>query len=1081
MVGTPPVGDLRGRLPKSLVWFIVAAIALISLGELDRLLSAVVDGKGTSRSLAAVVGWTGSDDADAWQVWASNRDTAGLARGLVFAHIGADALLVIAYSVLAWRALKASRAGRIWLSLLVLAEAVEAALLFCMALRLSGGIETGPDVEPSLLARSVPRVALIKWGLGGAVVATALYVRRQGLRSNLWAALRAMFYQRITYTALVLLASLALVPAAGLPDQMPDVLRSWHAPLGHPGQRFAWVAAAVLAMVLLTVCLFVVGRIRSEQVWRTFEEQIKRPMSAATSWWWLAPTMPVGALAIVGWVSHESAWRIDKGTMALFVGIPLMLAVISWVLYLPYLWRFAARWTLAFWRRVVRRRRVRVSGRSRWRALIHHQVWSRCAIRDLWRATPPACPDPCRVDQVWRAGDLGAVLVLVVVGLALVRAYVAPVALGPNESEGAWWSGAGLLVAGACLALASVPVARALLYRLDSTALSNGVGWSARRLLRPDLHGGAPRRRRDRALLNAIVWSGSGSVLTMFAVLPLDATESLGVFAAVLAVLAAWAAAVGLWLAQLQRVQPLEVFRLVRLRSAPALVVVLLLPLLVTIGESRHLHAVRAGSDASDLFDDERMTLRVEFERWLDRSEGCVIDLEGDVDAIRPMVIVAASGGGIKAAVWTSRAMQELNSVGACSRSVFLSSGVSGGSVGLALSRISDATIEDREGGDPVTAVEQLAKPRALGGAAVGLLVGDLLGGVTGIRVFSRWDDEWAWRDRAALMEESWERTTSALADQWSPHVTGPGGALVLNSAASNGCRVLISQIDLSLAEVAASPGDPSVCRNPATTVAGSLDLIDQYQDCLGSPSWATMAMLSSRFPFVTPGGITPPEAQSGQRVGDCATGREFDEDENELQLIDGGYAEGSGLGTLVDLAPRLMRQVRHHNASDSGRAAPVVPVVLFLENHVRTDVVGDAPDLIAEILVPTQSKGPTRTVQTTETTLLQRLTRATSAGAACPPPPNESTPGDEPAGTARASCVDAVKGVRDHLQGSRVVYVAPRTEPSVEAPLGWTLSNDSLDRLGQAMTDQADNCGKSAKVLKYPCFGALLDLLRKS
>jgi hypothetical protein len=51
--------------------------------------------------------------------------------------------------------------------------------------------------------------------------------------------------------------------------------------------------------------------------------------------------------------------------------------------------------------------------------------------------------------------------------------------------------------------------------------------------------------------------------------------------------------------------------------------------------------------------------------------------------------------------------------------------------------------------------------------------------------------------------------------------------------------------------------------------------------------------MLASRFPFVTPSGV----------VGPCAA-------QGEQQLVDGGYVENSGLGTIVDLAPQWQSEV---------------------------------------------------------------------------------------------------------------------------------------------------------------------------
>ena len=113
--------------------------------------------------------------------------------------------------------------------------------------------------------------------------------------------------------------------------------------------------------------------------------------------------------------------------------------------------------------------------------------------------------------------------------------------------------------------------------------------------------------------------------------------------------------------------------------------------------------------------------------------------------------------------------------------------------------------------------------------------------------------------------------------------------------------------------------------------------------------------MLSARFPIVTPSARVPGPSRESHAL-------ECDQRLANLQLIDGGYGESSGLGTLVDLAPRLMELVRSHNervsrfrseaAADvsEGEASEtedsrdeqldepppsyVIPIVLFVENH---------------------------------------------------------------------------------------------------------------------------------------------------
>lgn len=82
------------------------------------------------------------------------------------------------------------------------------------------------------------------------------------------------------------------------------------------------------------------------------------------------------------------------------------------------------------------------------------------------------------------------------------------------------------------------------------------------------------------------------------------------------------------------------------------------------------------------------------------------------------MIVIAAEGGGIRAAYWTGRAMEEISDTGCFGTAVLAASGVSGGSVGLMLTDLdSSETIGER--------LDKLARPETLATAASGLLVGE--------------------------------------------------------------------------------------------------------------------------------------------------------------------------------------------------------------------------------------------------------------------------------------------------------------------------------------------------------------------
>ena len=201
-----------------------------------------------------------------------------------------------------------------------------------------------------------------------------------------------------------------------------------------------------------------------------------------------------------------------------------------------------------------------------------------------------------------------------------------------------------------------------------------------------------------------------------------------------------------------------------------------------------------------------------------------------------------------------------------------------------------------------------------MGAATVGLLIRDTVNAATGVPLPIRGSSH-PWLDRAGLIEESWADAIDApdnevaddisssdgLATPWLERRTswsewGPAGALVLNSvSATTKCRVLLSQMSLP------TEGARSGCV-PSTHVPNSADLAA----CAPKLSSVTVALLASRFPFVTPGGAI-----------ECPTGQQDEEGNDEqvqLQIVDGGYAEYTGLGTLLDLAPSLTDLIRDHN-----------------------------------------------------------------------------------------------------------------------------------------------------------------------
>ena len=127
-----------------------------------------------------------------------------------------------------------------------------------------------------------------------------------------------------------------------------------------------------------------------------------------------------------------------------------------------------------------------------------------------------------------------------------------------------------------------------------------------------------------------------------------------------------------------------------------------------------------------------------------------------------------------------------------------------------------------------------------------------------------------------------------------------------------------------------------------------------------------TAAMLSARFPYITPSGVVTTCDNKNAIAG---------------QFVDGGYVDSSGLITLADLLPSLTGALGVHNAAAVAQARPgqpvtlVVPVVVYLGNSPRPVPV-DSPtaSLIQEPFVPLDAKSAAGNQLSVSDTLLQRI-----------------------------------------------------------------------------------------------------------
>ncbi|MBD3784975.1 MAG: hypothetical protein IE926_18835, partial [Micrococcales bacterium] len=613
-------------------------------------------------------------------------------------------------------------------------------------------------------------------------------------------------------------------------------------------------------------------------------------------------------------------------------------------------------------------------------------------------------------------GDVLGILVLVIPGLGLVRAFTAPVALGILG-----WNLV-LLLAGVAGTLGTFAAARWAGRWLGRVAPERMLV-----ALVPGRVLDAVGRRRSR-LGGWILLTCGVVAFVAVGLWPEPVAGALGVIGVMLLAVSAVALPLGATVILLQGGGAPDVLSRPMtplLRTAPVMTVVVLTAVVVGLtGSDARVHGLRVSSEAAP-DPGSRPDLGTRLAGLLARP-GCDTPLPDTPYRVRPLFLLAAEGGGIRAAAWTALGTDALAAAGGDCAEALASSGASGGAVGLTVSAFA--------AGDAFPAVEAMAGPDTLGVAVSGLLVRDPLRSVTGLAFPTAGEEGWV--DRAGLMEREWERAVPALRTPYLDAPTGRvTGALVLNSTSvATRCRAVLSQVALDPA------ADARDCRTP-TAVPDTVDLFATLRTGCSGPAptlrASTVALLASRFPYVTPSGVVTTGCPAGSTSPDAQ------------QLVDGGYADNDGLGTLVDLAPRWLPALRAHNgavlAAGGGATPLVVPVLVYLDNGSGSDLSADPAGATNEVLVPLLTKGAaTAALSSTDTQLHRSLAVLATDGV---------LPG----------CADDTTGACaavERWRGPAVKVFYQPTRPSIAAPLGWVLSDESLRTLRCARDDQVVGAG---------------------
>jgi len=432
----------------------------------------------------------------------------------------------------------------------------------------------------------------------------------------------------------------------------------------------------------------------------------------------------------------------------------------------------------------------------------------------------------------------------------------------------------------------------------------------------------------------------------------------------------------------------------------------------------------------------------------------------------RPVILVAAQGGGIRAAVWTALVLECVFGPGPVARSgplcaagegvpdpalmageaakplpVFLASGASGGSVGLAAwtARRADLVLDGPTSTTP-RVVERALDRDFVAPDVARLLLADIP------HAFLAWNRA----DRAEMLERAWEQpwqTAGApphglargLRETW--EVTHAGGTwatpvLALNGASvEDGCRFVASAVDFTLPrEFPATPADvatavdatddrpdDAACRGVDSGTAEAVDILpstNELIDYLCSTEdvpLSTAAHISARFPYVSPTGRID-RRQCTDEVG-------LVPDPAISYDADGGIFDNSGAGTAVD-AWRALAPLAAATERQAGTC--LVPIFLQIDNSPPAATVSSAadprPDELTAPIGATLGQISSR----------DRYARASAAAAFGQP--------------VSAAGLRVLADAFDRDGHSPWFRIALYGQPGPEPPLGWTLAPETVD-----------------------------------
>ncbi|MEA3291117.1 MAG: hypothetical protein U9Q71_02230 [Pseudomonadota bacterium] len=459
----------------------------------------------------------------------------------------------------------------------------------------------------------------------------------------------------------------------------------------------------------------------------------------------------------------------------------------------------------------------------------------------------------------------------------------------------------------------------------------------------------------------------------------------------------------------------------------------LVLALAVAFGFLNDNHWVRLDNDAEPLA--RRSVPAEQYRKWRVEHPGF-----GQIDGREPVILVAASGGGIRAAYWTASALASLEkridekTINGFTNNLFAVSGVSGGSVGAATyAALRREQLATKKLGDMLGKAREVLGKDFLSPVVAGLLFTDLAQRFIPIPIRRA--------DRQRFLEKAWEDAfgprpnlfSDAFAALYDAEYKDRLPSLLLNTTVvDSGRRAIVSNID----------------------VGGFTDTLDLLQEGYSTQrlKLSAAAGASARFTYVSPAGSL--ETHKGKK----------------MRVVDGGYFENSGAATAMDLLTALRRS-----------GPDLFPILILIRNDpgappvCRRNLPGEgrgepgAGEFLNDVSAPIRALLNARTARARLAEVDTARTVEALNGAVIEIPLAAVTERESTLAIARDEKEGQLATARDEEERTQIRNQIKKQvmERMVEPPLGWSLSEYVRTAMDQALDHPGGGLDKEFRMLE--------------